>query len=76
MNYSVGQIANVRRSLKKKEKQVWSCKFRSVGTWKKIWSMSFPGSGEDKKISLPLRMTLKKRGMELDTKCVICQWGR
>ena len=45
--------------------------------WKKLWKMKCPGKVKHflwcmTHNTLALRMTLKRRGMELDTRCVMC----
>ena len=45
--------------------------------WKKIWSLALPGKVKHfiwrlANNSLPLRMKLKRKGIELDTRCPVC----
>ena len=45
--------------------------------WKKLWKMKCPGKVKHflwcmTHTTLALRMTLKRRGMELDSRCVMC----
>ena len=81
--FSVKSAYQVVRNIKTEEEEKGSPSFGrrdseiNIIPWKKLWALPLPGKLKHflwrlANNSLPLRMKLKRRGVDLDTRCPVC----
>ena len=82
-NFSVKSAYQVVQNIKKKEEEQGSSSMDITNEgnnkikWKKLWSIPLPGKVKHflwrlANNSLPFRMKLKRKGINLDTRCPVC----